>query len=110
MGKSYAAKTNPNLIDLDTWGRSEYDQLAKKYGYKDWREMILSDKGDYNEEYKQLIKDQIRRIQSDPQYSGKTIVVSNASLLKPNSGITFTNTPVIPERSVMATRNNTRHS
>lgn len=109
MGKSYAAKTNPNLIDLDTWGRSEYDQLAKKYGYKDWREMILSDKGDYNEEYKQLIKDQIRRIQSDPQYSGKTIVVSNASLLKPNSGITFANTPVIPERSVMAVRNTTRH-
>lgn len=109
MGKSYAAKTNPNLIDLDTWGRSEYDQLAKKYGYKDWREMILSDKGDYNEEYKQLIKDQIRRIQSDPQYSGKTIVVSNASLLKPSSGITFANTPVIPERSVMATRNNIRH-
>lgn len=109
MGKSYAAKTNPNLIDLDTWGRSEYDQLAKKYGYKDWREMILSDKGDYNEEYKQLIKDQIRRIQSDPQYSGKTIVISNASLLKPSSGITFANTPVIPERSVMATRNNTRH-
>ena len=109
MGKSYAAKTNPNLIDLDTWGRSEYDQLAKKYGYKDWREMILSDKGDYNEEYKQLIKDQIRRIQSDPQYSGKTIMVSNASLLKPDSGITFANTPVIPEQSIMATRNTARH-
>ena len=109
MGKSYAAKTNPQLIDLDTWGRFEYDQLAKKYGYKDWREMILSDKGDYNAEYKQLIKDQIRRIQSDPKYNGQTIMVSNASLLNPNSGITFANTPVIPERSIMAIRNNSRH-
>ena len=71
--------------------------------------MILSDKGDYNAEYKQLIQDQIRRLQSDPQYSGKTIVVSNASFLKPNSGITFANTPAIPERSIMATRNNVRH-
>lgn len=109
MGKSYAARNNQNLIDLDTWGRSEYDQLAKKYGYRDWREMILSNKGDYNEEYKQLIKDQIKRIQSDPKYNGKTLIVSNASLLKPNSGITFANTPAIPERSVMATRNNARH-
>lgn len=109
MGKSYAAKTNPNLIDLDTWGRPEYDQLAKKYGYKDWREMILSDKGDYNQEYKALIKDQIKRIQSNPQYNGKTIVVSNASLLNPNSGIVFENIPTIPERTVMAQRNNTRH-
>ena len=109
MGKSFAAKSNPNLIDLDTWGMPEYNQLAKKYGYKDWREMILSDKGDYNQEYKTLIKDQIRRIQADPQYNGKTIVVSNASLLKPNSGITFANTPLIPERSILAFRNHQRH-
>lgn len=109
MGKSFAAKSNPNLIDLDTWGMPEYNQLAKKYGYKDWREMILSDKGDYNQEYKTLIKDQIRRIQADPQYNGKTIVVSNASLLKPDSGITFANTPLIPERSILAFRNHRRH-
>ena len=109
MGKSFAAKSNPNLIDLDTWGMPEYNQLAKKYGYKDWREMILSDKGDYNQEYKTLIKDQIRRIQADPQYNGKTIVVSNASLLKPDSGITFANTPLIPERSILAFRNHQRH-
>ena len=109
MGKSFAAKSNPNLIDLDTWGMPEYNQLAKKYGYKDWREMILSDKGDYNQEYKTLIKDQIRRIQADPQYNGKTIVVSNASLLKPDSGITFANTPLIPERNILAFRNHQRH-
>ena len=109
MGKSFAAKSNPNLIDLDTWGMPEYNQLAKKYGYKDWREMILSDKGDYNQEYKTLIKDQIRRIQADPQYNGKTIVVSNASLLKPDSGITFANIPLIPERSILAFRNHQRH-
>ena len=109
MGKSFAAKSNPNLIDLDTWGMPEYNQLAKKYGYKDWREMILSDKGDYNQEYKTLIKDQIRRIQADPQYNGKTIVVSNASLLKPDSGITFANTPLIPERGILAFRNHQRH-
>lgn len=109
MGKSFAAKSNPNLIDLDTWGMPEYNQLAKKYGYKDWREMILSDKGDYNQEYKTLIKDQIRRIQADPQYNGKIIVVSNASLLKPDSGITFANTPLIPERSILAFRNHQRH-
>lgn len=109
MGKSFAAKSNPNLIDLDTWGMPEYNQLAKKYGYKDWREMILSDKGDYNQEYKTLIKDQIRRIQADPQYNGKTIVVSNASLLKPDSGITFANAPLIPERNILAFRNHQRH-
>ena len=71
--------------------------------------MILSDKGDYNAEYKQLIKDQIHRIQADPRYNGKTIIVSNASFLKPDSGITFANDPVIPERSVMASRNHKRH-
>lgn len=71
--------------------------------------MILSDKGDYNTEYKQLIKNQINRIQSNPQYSGKTIVVSNASLLNPKSGIKFINTPVVPERSIMAQRNHNRH-
>ena len=109
MGKSYAVRTNDNIIDLDTWGKPEYDRLAKKYGYKDWREMILSDKGDYNQEYKALIKDQIKRIQSNPQYAGKTIVVSNASLLNPNSGIEFANTPTIPDRKVMAQRNNARH-
>lgn len=109
MGKSYAAKTNPNLIDLDTWGRPEYDKLAKKYGYKDWREMILSNKGDYNKEYKSLIKDQIYRIQSNPQYSGKTIIVSNASLLNPGSRITFANIPTIPDRAIMAERNHVRH-
>lgn len=109
MGKSFAAQSNPNLIDLDTWGMPEYNQLAQKYGYKDWREMILSDKGDYNQEYKALIKDQIRRIQADPQYNGKTIVVSNASLLKPDSGITFANTPLIPERGILAFRNHQRH-
>ena len=109
MGKSYAAKLNPNLIDLDTWGKPEYDQLANKYGYSGWREMILSNKGDYNKEYKSLIKDQIRRIQANPQYNGMTILVSNASLLNPDSGITFANTPVIPSRSVMAERNHARH-
>lgn len=71
--------------------------------------MILSDKGDYNAEYKELIKDQIKRIQANPQYSGKTIVVSNASLLNPKSGIKFANTPAIPEKSIMATRNHERH-
>ena len=109
MGKSYAAKINPNLIDLDTYGLPEYTVLAKKYGYKDWREMILSDKGDYNAEYKQLIKDQINRLKNDPSNTGKTIMVSNASLLNPNSGIKFDNVPVIPERSIMAARNHARH-
>jgi hypothetical protein len=83
--------------------------LAQKYGYKDWREMILSDKGDYNAEYKQLIKDQIARIQADPQYNGKTILVSNASLLNPNYGIEFTSLPVIPSKETMAIRNHERH-
>lgn len=103
MGKTTAAKTNPNLVDIDPLLKPIRLKHAERLGLK-----ISDPKVSADPTYKQEVADFVLEWRANPENQGKTLVASTKHLLAPEYNIQFANEPAIPEFEVFADRNKTR--
>ena len=101
MGKTYAAKVNKRLIDFDDVIREEKNNLSKKLGFDNVRDMQMSKDPNVQKVYKDLLIAKIKEFKGNPSNSGKTMVVSNHALV--NEPL-FDNIPSIPSKNEFVTR------
>lgn len=110
MGKSYAARLNPNLVDMDQYGLSRMNELAQKYGFSGWREMMNGQEmtPQLKKEYREILIDLAKQFQADPANAGKTLVTSNGYFADPavakKYGLIFEPFWSIPSEETMVKR------
>lgn len=103
MGKTTAAKTNPNLVDIDPLLKPIRTKHAKRLGLK-----ISDPKVSADPAYKQEVVDFILEWRANPENQGKTLVASTKHLLDPQYKVEFANEPSIPDFETFAARNKAR--
>lgn len=103
MGKTTAAKVDPNLVDIDPLLKPIRAKHAEKLGLK-----ISDPKVSADPAYKQEVADFVLEWRANPENQGKTLVASTKHLLAPEYNIQFANEPAIPEFDVFAARNKAR--
>ena len=96
MGKTTAAKSNPNLVDFDDIVRDDIKVLADSLG-KSVRQVKIES----GEEYKKLLLNAIVVWQANPENEGKTLVISNAVL---STEDIYDNEPMIPSKEQFVKR------
>lgn len=103
MGKTTAAKTNSNLVDIDPLLKPIRAKHAKRLGLE-----ISDPRVSANPEYKQEVADFVLDWRLKPENKGKTLVASTKHLLDPKYNIPFDNNPVIPDLETFIARNKAR--
>lgn len=96
MGKTTAAKTNPNLVDFDDIVRNSIAELAAKKGVS-VKDLKMAGDADYVA----LLEAEMARWQANPANKGKTLVVSNKAL---SNSTVYNNTPSIPDKETFIQR------
>lgn len=103
MGKTTAAKTNPNLVDIDPLLKPIRAKHAERLGLKTSDPKVSADPA-----YKQEVVDFILEWRANPKNQGKTLVASTKHLLDPQYKVEFANEPSIPDFETFAARNKAR--
>lgn len=103
MGKTTAAKVDPNLVDIDPLLKPIRLKHAERLGLK-----VSDPKVSADPAYKQEVADFVLEWRANPENQGKTLVASTKHLLDPEYNIQFANEPAIPEFDVFAARNKAR--
>ena len=103
MGKTTAAKTNPNLVDIDPLLKPIRAKHAERLGLKTSDPKVSSDPA-----YKQEVADFVLEWRANPKNQGKTLVASTKHLLDPQYKVEFANEPSIPDFETFAARNKAR--
>lgn len=106
MGKTFAAKSNPLLVDFDDIIREPSRQILNTYGFKSKSDMYNSGNTDAISAYEKMLIEKLNGLRTNPQYNGKTIVVSPTAVANPDKiGFRYDNVPSIPVKSVFIERN-----
>lgn len=106
MGKTTSIRTNPNLVDFDAIMRDPSKDLLKKYGFSSKYQMFESGNQDAIKEYQDLLIQKMNEFKSNPNNSGKVLVVSQSPVVNPeDTGFQFDNEPSIPSKEVFVSRN-----
>ena len=106
MGKTTSIRTNPSLVDFDAIMRDPSKELLKKYGFDSKYQMFESGNQDAIKEYQDLLVQKMNEFKSNPNNSGKVLVVSQSPVVNPeDTGFQFDNEPSIPSKDVFVSRN-----
>lgn len=104
MGKTTAAKTNPNLIDFDDYVRPELEQLASELGMTR-QQLMMSQDPTVREKARQLMLKSVDGWKRNPSSDGKTLVISKSDILQDPI---FDNQPLVLQRPEFLKRNAAR--
>lgn len=104
MGKTTAAKTNPNLVDFDDYVRGDLDALASQLGMTR-QQLMMSQDPTVRENARQLMLKSIEGWRQNPSSYGKTLVISKSDVLQDPI---FDNQPLVLQRPEFLKRNAAR--
>ena len=106
MGKTFAAKSNPLLVDFDDIIRDPSRQILDTYGFKSKSDMYNSGNTDAISAYENMLVEKLNGLRTNPQYNGKTVIVSPTAVANPDKiGFRYDNVPSIPAKSIFIERN-----
>lgn len=104
MGKTTAAKSNPNLVDFDDYVRPELEQLASELGMTR-QQLMMSQDPTVREKARQLMLKSVDGWKKNASNDGKTLVISKSDILQDPI---FDNQPLVLQRNEFLKRNAAR--
>lgn len=102
MGKTTAAKTNPDLVDFDDFTREAKNNLAKELNIST---RVLQSDPKYVQAYQEMLEKQLDSWRRNPLNTDKTLVISKKGLADKN---VYNNEPSIPDRQTFIQRQRNR--
>lgn len=102
MGKTTAAKTNPDLVDFDDFTREAKEALAKELNIST---RVLQSDPKYAQAYQEMLEKQLDSWRRNPLNANKTLVISKKGLADKNI---YNNEPSIPDRQTFVQRQRNR--
>ena len=102
MGKTTAAKTNPDLADFDDVTREAKNSLAKELNIPT---RVLQSDPKYAQAYQEMLERELNKWRRNPLNTNKTLVISKKGLADKNI---YNNEPSIPDRQTFVQRQRNR--
>lgn len=104
MGKTTAAKTNPNLVDFDDYIRPDLETLASKHGMNK-QQLMMSQDPTIREDARQTMLKSIAGWKQNPNNASKTLVISKSDIIQDPI---YNNTPIVLKKEEFLRRNAAR--